>query len=720
MRRWTCLAMILLAATAMPMAAGAVDGGSSASLADRAEQLRLSGHITAAGELLAKAVDEAERRGDTAETARLLNDLGSLRWQAGAYGDAKAVLARALSLAEQLGDKPLRAAALGNLATVAIVQGDAEEAKTSMAAALAAADQAGDPALMAPILINTARKTADSGQVGQAAAQVRRVETLLPKLPRTGRTAELYTAAGSIFEDAYRQGRRPQDLASAYQAYTRALTIGDALGEQRTRSYALGFLGRLYQFAGRGQEALDLTTRSIAAAESVGAPELLYRWHWQQGRLRAALGDRDSAIASYRNAVAELQSARGDLGVRTTGGASSFRTVFGPIYYELADLLLRQAPTATGEVERVALLSEARETVELSKSAELQDYFEDSCVASRSSSAKVTEVEKGTAVVYPFILPDRLELIVAFDDQLEQFTVPVTAAQVNGEVHDFRGKLEKRATSQYLKPARQLYDWIVRPMEASLASHAVQTLVFIPDGSLRSIPMAALNNGREFLVTHYAVAVTPSLALTQQRSPTERHIHALIGGLTQSVLGFSPLPNVGAELKSVESIEGGKVLTDNDFIAGNVERMVSEEPYTLIHIATHAKFEGNAKESFLLTFDGKINMDLLEKMIAPSRQRLQGIDLLTLSACQTALGDDRAALGLAGIAIKAGARSALGSLWFINDESSSRLLAEFYGHLQPGISKAEALRQAQLVIMGQEQFHHPIYWAPFLMIGNWT
>ncbi|MGH8559001.1 MAG: CHAT domain-containing protein, partial [Methylococcales bacterium] len=123
---------------------------------------------------------------------------------------------------------------------------------------------------------------------------------------------------------------------------------------------------------------------------------------------------------------------------------------------------------------------------------------------------------------------------------------------------------------------------------------------------------------------------------------------------------------------------------------------------------------------FVLTSDGKISLDALGNMMGVSRYRNEPVELLTLSACQTAAGDDRAALGLAGVAVKAGARSALASLWFINDPASADLVTEFYRQLKkPGTSKAKALQQAQWLLLNDERYEHPGYWAPFLMIGNW-
>jgi CHAT domain-containing protein len=145
-----------------------------------------------------------------------------------------------------------------------------------------------------------------------------------------------------------------------------------------------------------------------------------------------------------------------------------------------------------------------------------------------------------------------------------------------------------------------------------------------------------------------------------------------------------------------------------------------KKPFSIVHIASHAQFRGNIEETFLLTFDDKLTLDRLEEMIGLFRFREEPLELLTLSACQTAAGDDRAALGLAGIAIKAGARSALATLWYINDQSSSDLVSEFYRQLQdPSISRAAALQRAQLQLLNVPGYEHPGYWAPFLLINNW-
>jgi CHAT domain-containing protein len=197
-------------------------------------------------------------------------------------------------------------------------------------------------------------------------------------------------------------------------------------------------------------------------------------------------------------------------------------------------------------------------------------------------------------------------------------------------------------------------------------------------------------------------------------------VQALSAGLGVSVQGFPALPFVEEEARSVNRFYGGDLLLNRDFVVSRVESELKDHPFSIVHIASHGQFESDPKKSFLLAYDDKLTMDRLDRFVGLMRYRDEPLGLLTLSACETAEGDDRAALGLAGVAIKAGARSALATLWSINDESSSHLIREFYRNLlDPSLSKAVALQRAQLAILDHPMYRHPAYWAPFLLLNNW-
>lgn len=184
--------------------------------------------------------------------------------------------------------------------------------------------------------------------------------------------------------------------------------------------------------------------------------------------------------------------------------------------------------------------------------------------------------------------------------------------------------------------------------------------------------------------------------------------------------GFPALEYVAQELDAIHAVYGGTVLKNETFRLTNVQQELTTTPYTIVHIASHGQFAGEADKTFLLTFDKKLTMNQLEQFMGLSQYRERPVELLTLSACETAAGDDRAALGLAGVAVKAGARSALATLWSVNDQASSQLMVAFYRQLQqPDVSKAKALQRAQLLLLSNPNYRHPYYWSPFLLIGNW-
>lgn len=653
--------------------------------------------------------------------ASALSLLGTILQLAGETEEAQKAIESGLALAVKLHRPDLRAAALNDLGNLHLRLGRQEDALRAYEEAIALAMKAGNRRQQARSSLNAARTALALDRHDAALQSARNARAALAALPPAHDKAFGMVSLGEFYQRALEKRAGAGMLAASHAALQEALKIAEAIRDERSASYALGFLGHLYEIEKRPLEAAVPTRRAIFLAQQVSAPDLLYRWHWQNGRLFRMQGEDGNAIAEYRRAVHHLQAIRYDLTASAAGGISTFRAILAPLYFELADLLLQRSARSASPAETETLLREARDVVELSKSAELQDYFQDNCVADQQ--ARITEaavIGKQTAVLYPIVLSDRLELLANFSDGLKQITMPVRSEELVKRVRQFRLMLEKRTTREFLPLAQGLYELLVKPLEAELAARGIDTLVFVPDGALRTVPMAALHDGRGFLIERYALATTPGLTLTDPQPLLARKLELLLNGLSLPVQGFSALPNVVAEIESVQELFGGRVLRDRDYLLGNLEREFGAKSYSVVHIASHGQFRGDAKQTFLLTYDGKLTMDALERLIAPSRYRKQPVELLTLSACQTAAGDDRAALGLAGVAIKAGARSALASLWFINDVSSTLLVSGFYRALQTqGMTKAKALQQTQRKLIADGRFRHPGYWAPFLLIGNW-
>jgi CHAT domain-containing protein len=664
-----------------------------------------------------------QSEGESGALALILEKLGSAYIAIGPPQTAEAYLTRSLAIATDRGDAVLSAVVHNDLGNLWVSQKKYTAAIADYRESGSLATRLNQHSLAARALANAAAALQRSGAPQESADLLDRAFDELRVTGPSHEAAFTLVNIGLAYRDL-----RPALAASAdrlgrqaVEAFSEAGTIADRLGDRRAASYAWGYLGALYEDEHRYAEALRLTRRATFAAQQISTPESLYRWQWQAGRLLLKLGTLDEAIEAYRRAVSTLQSIRSELSVDQGAASTSFRESVGPVYFQLVDLLLRRAASLQKPEQIARVLKEARETVELLKVAELRDYFRDDCVD--AALAKVTTldvVSKTTVVVYPILLPDRLELLVSFPGGLKRFSVPVGADTLAAEVREFRRTLEKRTTREYLGHAQRLYRWLVAPLEADLKPLHIETLVFVPDGPLRTIPMAALHDGTQFLINRYALAITPGLDLTDPRPIERTHMKVLAVGVTEPVQGFPALPNVSTELQTLRTLFGSTTLVDKAFVVSNLAEKLKEEPFTIVHIASHGQFGSDVGSTFVLSFDEKLTMDRLAQLVGVFRFREEPLELLTLSACDTAAGDERAALGLAGVAIKAGARSAVATLWDINDPASSELVANFYTALKdPSVSRARALQRAQLTMLDDPRYEHPGFWAPFLLINNW-
>ena len=639
---------------------------------------------------------------------------------------AEATLKESIKLARAAKDPHVEAIALNNLGNLYSYQNKPDDAVKEYKAARDLASRGHDRELASQACANLARSAVDSGDYENAETWAEEAVEKASKLKDSHEKAYQLLSAGQTFNQIFIAAPdHDNDLRlNAFEAYSKAASVAEAIGDKRALSYACGYEGELYEAEKKYDEALALTRKALALAQQLKSPDALYRWEWQTGRLLHAKHNNEAAIAAYHRAVETLQLIRHDVALRygNPNAHSSFRDVAGAMYFQLADLLLQRADSAKNAADLDKMLLEARDSAELLKSAELEDYFQDECVnLLKSKITKVETVSQTAAVVYIIPLPDRTEMLVSLSSGLHRVKSPATDAMLNTVAHQFRVNLEKRTTYEYLEQAKQLYDWLIKPLEPLLANSKIDTLVFIPDGALRNIPMAALHDGQKYLIEKYAIAVTPGLTLMEPRAFKRETIALVANGLSDGVQGFAPLQYVSGEMSSLKKLYGGSELMNKQFVKTNIDKEFVGENYSIVHIASHGHFDSDVKKTFVLTFDGKLTLDDLEQLLRPSQLRDKPVELLTLSACQTAAGDDRAALGLAGIAIKAGARSAFATLWFVNDQSSSTLVSDFYTqlHNHPDLSKAKALQTAQLKLLTDPLYAHPCYWAPYLIIGNW-
>ena len=725
--------------------------------------------------LLESAIEIANKNQDLLTEAAAHGALGNAHWALGDYEQALAAHQATLKIAGDLNNASYMATALNNLGNVYVSRAARYDYQAQLA------DLEGDDKEVARLTQAAAQAQAEARKsFEQSVATARGVAKLeevrgLMNLNRLveqsstpdqdlivsnwNRARELITSIQDSREKAYalinlaeqQLKVRRLKVASSKQPSTlqpstvleQALTVARNIGDARAESFALGSLGQLHEAAGEYEKAMELTRKAQFASQQLNAPDSLYRWQWQAGRILKATGANAQAIAAYEQAIATLQSIRGDIVAANQELQFDFREQVEPVYRELMELLLTssasgvksqesngnsshlnpkskiQNPKSNGEDSPV---SKVVGILELLKLAELQNFFGDECVqvalAQNGNSEGLTDAN--TAVVYSVILDDQAAMILRSPDgSMTNYRVAMSKQEIEKEIDQLRYFLELRATEEYLPQAQKIYNLLIRPMEADLAAAKPTTLVFINDGVLRKVPMAALHDGKEFFIQKYPIATTPSLSLTNRKALNRSNLEALSLGLTVERSPFAALTNVQAEVTAVNKILGGTELVDQEFTLSNLQLQLQKKSYPIVHMATHGKFGVDAESTFLVGFDQRISIEQIDNLLR-SRKGREPVELLTLSACQTAAGDNRSALGIAGVAVRAGVESALATLWYINDEATVPLIEEFYSQLrQPNITKAQALRTAQMKMIADVSYNHPAVWSPFILIGNW-
>jgi len=358
--------------------------------------------------------------------------------------------------------------------------------------------------------------------------------------------------------------------------------------------------------------------------------------------------------------------------------------------------------------------------------------------------AAISPSDMGAALTNAAQDDDQLELmlITSSGDVVYRRFKNITRAQVTQATRAMQAGVTDPTSNAYLPPAQQLYDWLINPVAAELKRRGIENLVFLVDYPLRALPFAALYDGENFLVQRYSIGTMPSFSLTSTVYRSLQTAEVLAMGASEFDDRL-PLPAVPKELRTITSDpRQGKVFLNEDFTLQNLRTKRQTYPFPILHLATHSEFiAGDPSRSFVQLWDGKLQITQVPELDWSSPQ----LELLVLSACKTALGDNEAELGFSGIAFYAGVRSVLGSLWYVSDEGTLVLMTEFYNQLAQTRTRSQALQQAQiLMIEGRIQpmqmtitsspevprfevpspsqeaarFQHPYYWAAFIMVGN--
>ncbi len=567
---------------------------------------------------------------------------------------------------------------------------------------------------------NAVRDRIEANQVEGAQATLGALAERIDTLARLSDRAHVAIHLGrSEIELGDRQpaAARDQSRLRAARLFARAAADAEECDDARLAAYAWGYLAEPYLDAGRMGDARVATERAIEYAALAAAPDAEYRFLAQLGAIFRREGDLDAAIAADRRAVAIVARLSEDLASDSLAASFAFREQVEPVYTSLVDALLARAAQSTPETAQ-PLLREARDTLEALKTAELRDHYGDDCLASQQRVA--TDDLPGAVVLYPVILPDRVELIVGADGVLSLHRSPMPPDALDAQVGQMRRFVASAMTRRYLRPAAALYAGLIAPIADRLDDADV--LVVVPGGALRTIPFSALYDEARsaHLIEDIAVVTSPGLSLTEPRPFSGKDTPVLAAGLSEARLGFSALPSVDTEIEGIAASFPTTELMNSALTGERLDGEVASQAVGVVHIATHAEFDADASQSFIVTWDEKLPMDAFAATIArTARRNAAPLELLVLSACETAAGDEQAALGLAGIAIQSGARSAVASLWSVNDRATQQLIDRFYRQLATGQSRAESLRSAQRALIADDTFSHPAFWSSFLLISSW-
>jgi CHAT domain-containing protein len=535
----------------------------------------------------------------------------------------------------------------------------------------------------------------------------------------------------------------PTEIA---ETIANAVQIAKSIDDPAAESYALGQLGELYEFTGNEAAATSLTQQALLRVEGLQFPEIRYYWEWQLGRLLQKQGKIEEAIAAYETAAASLKSVRGDLLTVNTDIQFTFRDRVEPFYRQLVELLL----PANNPQPPPLNVQKALYYIEEIQLAELENFLR--CSLETVQAIPTSNpgdpidllmeridrlLQNDAALIYPILLSDRVAVLFKLpgNDTLGYYSYAIDKTTAQTTLRNLRTSLLNLSRPEdRIAASHKVYQWFAPLFATHLPQHPnIQTLVFVLDGELRNIPIAALqdDSGRYLVQQDYAIVIFPSSQLFEITT-SPRSLQVLGAGITQELTvadrpPFSALTEVEEEVEAVSSVDP---LIDGEFTQQNLQHWVETNAFSIVHLATHGNFSSDPEDTYLLVHGADPNQPTGELLKANELDRLlrdrtsksdRPLDLLVLSACETAEGDNRATLGLAGLAVRAGARSTLATLWQVSDSSTVTLMEQFYRQLQdyPRSTKAQALHIAQNALLSNPNFDNPFFWAPYILVGNW-
>ncbi|GAB6038028.1 hypothetical protein JCM15519_25870 [Fundidesulfovibrio butyratiphilus] len=688
--------------------------GEGIALGNVGDAYRLLGQYTLALRFLREALALRMEIGDVRGQGYTLSYIGNCYVKLEDYDAAREAYARSLDAFRRMGSVGLTARVLVKTGEMELAAGNIPAARSAYEQALPILTETREPLLFWRCLSGLSRIEAGTGNPGAGIYFGKRAVSVLQSLRR-----DIATLGQSL------QKSFMKDKEAVYRR------LADLLIDQGRLAEGQQVLGMLKE-----EEYLDFVRRDASGADVTFTPVSLNPGE-QAAEIRqdkaakglAALGKEVADLEKKGSARTEAETAR------LKAGRAELNQAHGAFQQTLKEIVATF--NAQGEDRKADLAAKQLDT---------------------DLRGMVRALGPEVALVHYLVLPDGLRILVTTPRVILARKVEVKQADLNRMVHEFRQALQK-PSSNPAPAAKKLHACLVAPIEKDLAEAGTKILMVSLDGALRYIPVAALRDETSYLAERYAVAVFTEAARDKIKDEPAPEWKLAGFGVSKACGGFSALSGVPDELRSIvgdgkggDGVMPGVARLDEEFTL-NSFRDALVENYPALHIASHFKFEpGDNLSSFLLLGDGK-PLSLSE--LRDGDYYLGGVDLLTLSACETAMGGNgeggREVEGFGALVQKKGAKGVLATLWPVADQSTALFMRNFYRLHQDGhVSKAEALRQAQLAFIKGEAscaastrrgqavqtdaqrqtptsahaepagtYRHPFYWAPFILMGNW-
>ncbi len=493
------------------------------------------------------------------------------------------------------------------------------------------------------------------------------------------------------------------------------------INNQKTKSLTKGTSGKIYHHLGKTEDSKANLEKALILAQSIQAWDITYKWQQELGRVYRKTGEIDRAEKMYISALANVEEIQNDILSTNSPIKFSFKDEIEPLYQEYLELLLSVAQPNFEKAIQV------KEDLQL---AELKNFLQ--CSNLPLFQIEINENKTSIEpIIYIFKFKNRVDIIVKIKNQIVVHKTQDLSEVIYSidnlinivRAPDFFAFPEEN----FLTASQNLYDLLFAPIKEYLPKDG--SLRFVLDTYFQSIPFALIHDSENYLIEKYNISMSLTSKFLEPVFLKPEDLNVFFAGISQlnpnlktfnTSRGYTPLPEVKTELLNIKlSANNTLELMNKNFTSRKFQELATKTDFPTIHISSHGQFSSDPKKTFILAWDKPINVRELEYLVRIHEQKNSNpIDLLVLSACETAKGDKRSALGIAGVAVMAGARTTLASLWLVDSQSTTQLMGDFYKGLKKGLNESQALREAQLALSKNPKYSHPYYWAPFILVGR--